>query len=1238
MGEELIKEEILELEEIEADVDIQDSESDIETEETVDVVEIESSTDEDIVVEEMAGWVGGDNTKHYSLAGRDEQNQHPIGAITGLRAELDEIERLKPVYSDKTNIANYYEWKDASYDEYGYFVSLVPGTSTIKICDGPDIFGVSVNEAGFIAGQNIIPRGNSYGLIVISGLVDVRCELNVQVGDYVVSNAQGYAKKSGSNYGYKVLATETKNGVAYAVIALGVQSDITDKIGQELLIVDSRLDAAESNIISAVNVANQAYNKSNEISASNQEISDKVDNALETVDKVVSDVEDLGTQISNATSISTQAKAIAESAATSAESMRNEAIESSKEVLAETSKLRDEFALLEEGVTEIEDQISIVVKQTGEQGIAIAGIQTKVSDHDSTINSLTSWQGDTNITMARIEQKADANGAYIQSTVSNMDKYTVGPHSQAYGFTLEQAASILDEGMIYVPTESVTETYNYTDTDGETQIYTRTFTPHYLYMWGKIDGQYRWITVDKNYDATDEVNESSKAIYFVDTFEPVASGNFAYWYTNNSILTGTASTYEPHTLYKWSTYTTKDENGADITQNCWVVVATLAGNSNNRAVSQVKQDANSIEVSVTVLDDKYAGTKIWVDDNKSAIQDTVSWKNENAESIVTFMQEAGDNFASATQVAQIVDKDGNINAASIVTVVNDNASDIYLSADNITMNGNTIFLSPSDVGEDGATAIDGARITTGLISADRIDADNLTVQTANISNYIEVKDDDDNIIFKADVANKNVQMSAAKITGTLTIGQLPETVAETSDIPTKVGDLENDSGFQTKSEVTTITEDTIKTTNVEATNLKVKAANIQDQLTASQINANGISASNVDISGAITATDGKIGGWNITWDGLVSESGTVGIINSDKVGYQFTSLIDGTLTPMSFYAGEFNSSSLETATVTLNASADSTYNYYSEYGTTSYPIDSIWVDTIKDVNGVVITNQVSNLKIDYVKNSTSYSVSFNTSGYGENNYYCTVTMKYNYYVYGQPPVFCVLEDGSAYASKLDISGGNITIADTDSSGFVSISDSGLRAYTGVRSDGYQYQLNLKPFGLVFTYKNSSGNSLVDQFIQIGYYNQHLQIGYKNGLYLGRGNVSSQKLVGSWSADAAISVTSDLNKKNSINIMPESYSTLFDNLRPIIYKYNDGNSGRIHTGFIAQEIDNAISKAGLTTMDFAAVCYDVNEDGDKVDWRVRYEEIIALNTWQIQQLKKRVAELEAKIDELTKQND
>ena len=102
----------------------------------------------------------------------------------------------------------------------------------------------------------------------------------------------------------------------------------------------------------------------------------------------------------------------------------------------------------------------------------------------------------------------------------------------------------------------------------------------------------------------------------------------------------------------------------------------------------------------------------------------------------------------------------------------------------------------------GTTKIKGSSIETGSITADKIDATNLKVSSANI-------------------------------TGTLTIGQLPDSVAETSDIPTRTSQLSNDSGYQNASGVVsivngTVTADYIYALGVEASVIRGNSVGLKD--------------------------------------------------------------------------------------------------------------------------------------------------------------------------------------------------------------------------------------------------------------------------------------------------------------------------------------------------------------------------------------------------------------------------
>ena len=122
------------------------------------------------------------------------------------------------------------------------------------------------------------------------------------------------------------------------------------------------------------------------------------------------------------------------------------------------------------------------------------------------------------------------------------------------------------------------------------------------------------------------------------------------------------------------------------------------------------------------------------------------------------------------------------------------------------------------------------------------------------------------------------------------------------------------------------------------------------------------------------------------------------------------------------------------------------------------------------------------------------------------------------------------------------------------------------------------------------------------------------------------------LQGTWVTQTGAAITSDFNKKQNISTINSSYEKFFNKIKPVTYQYKDGQSNRYHTGFIAQDIEKALAKTNISTQNFAGLVITSNND-----YYLRYEEFIALNTWQIQKLKQRVTELENEIKEI-KQNE
>lgn len=1235
------------------DLQISEVQDDITVEEIVPVIEVTDVETFDIEVSEaFPAYAEIDALNHAILNNRELRDQHPITAITGLREELDSIEALQTIYSDKKGNADYYEWADGNYgtdNRAGFFVSLDRDVRKISVCAGDDIFGVVVDSAAFVGGQDDIARDAHYGLVATTGAVHVRCELDVAEGDYVVSNAKGVATKSSSGRGYKVVALHDIKGVPHAMINLNISADQIDLMGSELKDLDSRMDAAETNIVSAINVANEAYKKAAEAGNASVDASNKAQDALDTSNRVLDSVGSLENAATQSQIIAAQAKAIADSAFVSAESMKNEIIEEANKALQEAAELKKKF---EDDIAEVEVELNHTIEELqkdieGIEGVrdefqdsieelekdleplrtwpdaenpigtagfvaradkdsvtlggivewqeetdksiaafkqevsdnyatqemvsevgnaltgykqeveknyatqkmlssvednltsykqevidtyatqqmvttvgnnlasykqevtdtyatqemvskletdtskaltdykqevkddyatqemvtkletdsskalsdykqevgntyatqtslntletnttnAIAASEKKATDTYASKSDLTSFETTTNSSMARIEQKADANGAYIQNTVANLDRYSVGPYSQAYGFTLEQAASVLEEGMIYVPTVNKTgddkETYNYTDTNGKTQTSSREFLSGYLYRWGEVSDGYGWITVDKNY-SEDKLNTSAPSVFFNNTAKPTVAqcDTYGYWYTNGATLTGTAAEYEPYTLYKWDLYDTKDDEGNSKTERCWIPVATLAGNSQSRAVSQIRQAANSVELSVTNVEKSYAGLKADIDTNKSSITSLSDWKNGKDSSKAIIRQESKDGEASVVIAALIEKNEGGTvkveDMASLVLNVvkgeNGTASGLSIDADYINFGGRSFDVAIEDSVD---KSIDGKLALTIKNDVDGTKYSELSTDVDKIvfnANEIEIKDED----FTLDE-------NGLKITGGV--------IEMTKWVQ---GEYRNP-------EFITVLDGLGLTSYVPFMNQSL-------QIVAGEILAN-----------AYDEADGT----------CIS---TTGIISSIY--------FPDTKTWESYLSGQW-------------------YNH-------GFTV----LDSFTKKNALIIQGQSSGNRIELCRGDISF-------------------------IYNQ-------DDTTNNAIR-----------------------------TTVGSSPYA------------------------------------------------------TLSGTWKTESGVAIVSDRYKKHDIENMPDIYESIFDSLQPVRYKYNDGKSDRYHTGFIAQDIEEAVIASGLTTRDFAAVCYDI-EDGNQTNYGIRYEEIIALNTNEIQKLKKQVSELEAKLN--TMQND
>ena len=210
--------------------------------------------------------------------------------------------------------------------------------------------------------------------------------------------------------------------------------------------------------------------------------------------------------------------------------------------------------------------------------------------------------------------------------------------------------------------------------------------------------------------------------------------------------------------------------------------------------SKITQTANSISAEITAREnaDTELSTRITANENgitsevsratgkENELAADISTITQNVDNISTRIDTVEGNYSTINQtvneISLEVGNKADANGGALISLINADTSTAKISADKITLEGEVSFIKKGDnvseltndkgylVGDDlgatGTTVIDGGRITTGIISANRLDLSGTLTVGSNIS---QLTND----------------------TGYITTG----------DIPTKTSDLFNDSGF-----------------------------------------------------------------------------------------------------------------------------------------------------------------------------------------------------------------------------------------------------------------------------------------------------------------------------------------------------------------------------------------------------------------------------------------------------------
>ena len=421
----------------------------------------------------------------------------------------------------------------------------------------------------------------------------------------------------------------------------------------------------------------------------------------------------------------------------------------------------------------------------------------------------------------------------------------------------------------------------------------------------------------------------------------------------------------------------------------------------------------------------------------------------------------------------------------------------------------------------------------------------------------------------------------------------------------------------------------------------------------------------VTANGEVTATKGNIGALIINEDGSISSNGENFTVNKDGLLSAKGANIEGHIDATSGNIGAFEitNDGLESRYIHLNAEqlffpTQTQLNLNNEvliYDLENDPVTNVatsYIVTrgaknfeIKNESGAglrFMANQQAqsatvNLTINNPRTATS---SVNTGGgHGVMVYSNTVTLALDFKFTGaqgettalptayQVEFYTKHDNGMLFGDTTVYTKRSYTIPANVGSGTISITFYSYTSTTGT-SGVTMYPSHNASQVVSWTESGSYGTSLSKSIITIDNSNTAL---YSLGSLFPR---DTNCLLGDGShkwgliaAESSIITTSDKRFKNTISELSVEYDKFFDLIKPVSYKFNNGSSDRLHTGFIAQEIEESLSKVGLSTKDFAGLCIDENS------YSLRYEEFIALNTSQIQKLKSRVSELEKQIKEL-----
>ena len=410
----------------------------------------------------------------------------------------------------------------------------------------------------------------------------------------------------------------------------------------------------------------------------------------------------------------------------------------------------------------------------------------------------------------------------------------------------------------------------------------------------------------------------------------------------------------------------------------------------------------------------------------------------------------------------------------------------------------------------------------------------------------------------------------------------------------------------------------------------------------------------VTAGGEITATKGNIGALTINEDGsIVSQDGKF-VVSADgaltATGANITGHIDaetGTIGAFTITSNGLDSEHIKLNSQSIYFPTQSVFNLSNDV--TIFNEDSVsYIATsgnrdfeIRNIGGAGIRFKANSA--DEVVNQTITLNNFVGSEQDEDEYVgsgfaCSVTCNYSIsnsgvllspyhiefyikYAIQEWTLFNGWVDKNTYEKLV-----SYDIPQGSNSGTIKFEQVHIRKNSTEKFSLKGVSINKSSYGSSVSFNSVSVNATNNILFSLGSFCPNTTATSSSGYLLG----DDSHVWRTVRAYTASITTSDRREKNDIKLLDNKHEEFFDGLNPVTFVYEHADSGRTHLGFIAQDVEEALLNAGLTTMEFAGVC--IGNDENKT-YGLRYEEFIALNTSQIQKLKSRVSELEKQIKEL-----